>query len=240
MDITEEHVAAAQLRMVLDEKLGRATPEWVRRIATTSPAGKAVAKTASATVPGSGDRDASAIGRYLEAITKLADTGVVPTRTNVAERVGDTVPAANTLIVQLQRDGLVVDDPAAGLQLTAVGQRARVVIPKPLPDLEITLPALTGGDELNGLVFELTNQMTTEFRSEAEGYWRMVPLGDAGLRVIDLSPSGVEVVMRVLKSWVSENPHQVVQVRRGEHDVELRAGQESDAAALAAALVRNH
>jgi hypothetical protein len=35
-DITEEHVAAARLRIVLDEKLGRSTPEWVRRLAETS------------------------------------------------------------------------------------------------------------------------------------------------------------------------------------------------------------
>jgi hypothetical protein len=34
--VTEEQIAAAQLRLALDEKLGRPTPEWVRRIAATT------------------------------------------------------------------------------------------------------------------------------------------------------------------------------------------------------------
>ncbi|MGH3925757.1 MAG: RNA polymerase sigma factor, partial [Pseudonocardiaceae bacterium] len=36
MRVTDEQVAAAQLRLVLDEKLGRQTPELVRRIAATT------------------------------------------------------------------------------------------------------------------------------------------------------------------------------------------------------------
>lgn len=39
LEVTEEQIAAAQLRIVLDEKLGRETPAVVRRIAAAEPSG---------------------------------------------------------------------------------------------------------------------------------------------------------------------------------------------------------
>lgn len=41
-NLTEEHVAAAQLRLILDEKLGRTSPEVIRRIATMASSERSV------------------------------------------------------------------------------------------------------------------------------------------------------------------------------------------------------
>ncbi len=126
MDITEEHIAAAQLRVVLDEKLGRTTPEWVLEVASVAPDHAPAARSIVMDAGGGGVRFPSLLRipeGFLRAIVELEDAGVAPTRARVAARVGSSGPTTSGVVDQLVRDGLVAET-ETGLQVTEGGRAA--------------------------------------------------------------------------------------------------------------------
>ncbi|WP_326945109.1 hypothetical protein OG439_36360 [Amycolatopsis sp. NBC_01307] len=232
MDITEEHIAAAQLRVVLDEKLGRPTPEQVRRLASTSFTLSATSKFASSIVSAAGGGGVSGLVTALRGIAELAGEGGAVTRDRLAEFTSPDEQVADAVIYDLRRTGLVHGDAVTGFSLTPAGWRVQADLRGVENDLDVTLPTWTDEAALDGLATELSGRL------EALETWTILRQGEHGLRIVDLSAPGVEAVLGVLTSWASRNREGTVRVRRGDRTAELRAGQESDVAALISELVR--
>lgn len=230
-DITAEHVAATQLRLVLDEKLGRTTPEWVRQVASAAPDHAPAVRSIVMDAGGGGVRFPSLLRMpegFLRAIVELEDAGVAPTRARVAVRVGSSGPTTSGVVDQLVRDGLVAET-ETGLQVTE-GGRAALGSPLAGPDIEIVALAGTDSSDLFGLMIELGD--------EAPERWRTSRVGTR-LRIADLPDPDLEVLVQLVTSWLARTRHAALQLRRGDQVVEIRAGQNLDVAALLSALVRS-
>ncbi|MGW5745253.1 winged helix-turn-helix transcriptional regulator [Amycolatopsis sp. NPDC003861] len=224
MDITEEHIAAAQLRLVLDEKLGRATPERVRRVAAAE-AGSPPVTPVPVALP---ESDFSVVGRYLQAIGELREKA---THARLAERLGHSAPTTSEMIRRLLREGLISGSEKAPFILTQAGAQVRDAFVRLDRDLVLSWPV---SSDVNGAIQEVIDALTGFLGNRSD--WLMTRQGTDEVRIGNLTEPEVGVVLATVADWTSRHPGSDVDVRRGARVAEVRAEDAGNIAALIAAL----
>jgi DtxR family Mn-dependent transcriptional regulator len=61
---------------------------------------------------------------YLRTVLELEEEGLVPLRSRIAERLGQSVPTASQTVARMQRDGLLTVTADRSIELTAAGRSA--------------------------------------------------------------------------------------------------------------------